>query len=107
MKLQSKLTKFIKKWLNLPRCLTQAAIYDPDVLQLPFLPQIREQAKISMVTALEFSSDPYVKELLCLLKDPGFLNPFLTIGVFVINPNLIKKFCVGGALNIYITFPAL
>ena len=79
MKLQSKLTKFIKKWLNLPRCLTQAAIYHPDVLQLPFLPQIREQAKISMVTALEFSSDPYVKELLCLLKDPSFLNPFLTI----------------------------
>ena len=62
MKLQSKLTKFIKKWLNLPRCLTQAAIYHPDVLQLPFLPQIREQAKLSMVMALEFTSDPYVKE---------------------------------------------
>ena len=69
-----KLTKFIKKWLNLPRCLTQAAIYHPDVLQLPFLPQIREQAKLSMVTALEFSSDPFVKELLCLLKDPSFLK---------------------------------
>ena len=35
------------------------------------------------------------------------INPLPTIieiSVFVINPNLIKKFCVGGALNIYIVF---
>ena len=72
--LQRKLTKFIKRWLNLPRCCTLAAVYHPEVLNLPFLPQCRERAKLSMVSALEFASDPAIKECLILLKDPEFLK---------------------------------
>ena len=64
--IQQKLTKFIKKWLNLPRCCTLAAIYHPDVLKLPFLPQCREHAKLSMVSALEATSDPAIKECLSI-----------------------------------------
>ena len=30
--IQKKLTKFVKKWLNLPRCCTLATLYHPDVL---------------------------------------------------------------------------
>ena len=72
--LQRKLTKFIKRWLNLPRCCTLATAYHPEVLNLPFLPHCRQQAKLSMVGALEFSSDPTIKECLTLLKDPEFLK---------------------------------
>ena len=56
--LQRKLTKFNKRWLNLPRCCTLAAVYHPEVLNLPFLSHCRKQAKLSMVGSLEFSSDP-------------------------------------------------
>jgi len=72
--LQHKPTKFIKRWLNLPQCCTLAAVYNPEVLNLPFLSHCRKQAKLSMVGALEFSSDPNIKECLTLLKDPEFLK---------------------------------
>ena len=32
------------------------------------------------------------------------INPLPTIIEIIINPNLIKKFCMAGALNIYIAF---
>jgi len=35
-----------------------AAVYHPEVLNLPFLPHCRKQVKLFMVGALEFSSDP-------------------------------------------------
>ena len=66
--------KYIKSWLNLLRSFTLAAIYHPDVLCLPFLPHIREQAKLSMVSTLELSIDSQIRECLCLLKDPKFTN---------------------------------
>ena len=72
--IQKKFTKFIKKWLNLPRCCTLATIYHPDVLKLPFLHQCREHAKLSMVSALEATNDPSIKECLALLSDPKFLE---------------------------------
>ena len=41
--------KYIKRWLNLPRCCTLATIFYPDVLRGTI------QAKMSMVTATEMS----------------------------------------------------
>ena len=70
--IQHKLTKFIKRWLNLSQCCTLAAVYHPEVLNLPFLSHCRKQAKLSMVGALEFSSDPTIRECLTLPKDPEF-----------------------------------
>ena len=58
----------------MPHSLTLAAVYHSEVLCLPFLPNIREQAKPSMVSTLELSNDPQVRECLCLLKDPQFTN---------------------------------
>ena len=49
-------------------------MFHPDVLNLPFLPQLREQAKMSMITAIELSRDKHIKECLLLLSDPGFLS---------------------------------
>ena len=74
VKIQKKVTKYIKRWLNLPRCCTLATVFHPDVLNLPFLPQLREQAKMSMITAIELSKDEHIKQCLSLLSDPGFLS---------------------------------
>ena len=74
VKIQKKVTKYIKRWLNLPRCCTLATMFHPDVLNLPFLLQLREQAKMSMITAIELSKDKYIQECLPLLSDPGFLS---------------------------------
>ena len=41
---------------------------------LPFLSYCRKQAKLSVVGALEFFSDPTIKECLTLHKDPEFLK---------------------------------
>lgn len=60
IQIQKKATKYIKRWLNLPRCCTLATIFHPDVLNLPFLPQLGEQAKMSMITAIELSKDEHI-----------------------------------------------
>ena len=74
VKIQKKITKFIKRWLNLPRYCTLATIFHPDVLNLPFLPHLRLQAKMSMITAIELSKDKHITECLSLLSDPSFLS---------------------------------
>ena len=72
--IQSTFSKFIKRWLNLPRCCALVAVYHPEVLQLPFIPHCRERSKLSLVSALVFASDPATKECLILLTDPEFLK---------------------------------
>ena len=74
VKIEKKVTKYIKRWLNLPRCCTLATIFHPDVLNLPFLPQLGEQAKMSMIMAIELSKEKHIQECLSLLSDPGFLS---------------------------------
>ena len=69
--IQKKLTKFVKKWLNLPRCCTLATQYHPDVLKLPFLRHIRKQVKLFLVSA---SLDPAIKELIWFSKIQTFLK---------------------------------
>ena len=73
-KIQQKATKFIKSWLNLPKCCTLASIFHPDVLNLPFLPHCQEAAKISLVTSVEASKDPLVRECTSLLLDSEFVS---------------------------------
>ena len=72
--IQKKITKFIKKWLNLPRCCTLATIFHPMVLNLPFLPQARECAKLSMIVSIGQSKDPLITECISLLNNPDFLS---------------------------------
>jgi len=60
---QSSLLKFVKKWLNLPCNCTPAAVFHPDVLDLPFLPHFKESAKLYFILAIERSTDPLIIEL--------------------------------------------
>ena len=63
-KIQGKVTKFIKSWLNLPKCCTLSSIFHPEVLNLPFLTHYQESAKLSLVSSVETFKDPLVKALL-------------------------------------------
>ena len=72
--IQKSITRALKKWLNLPRSCTLAALFHPEVLKLPFLPHMHELAKASYVCSIAASSDPHIQELVCLLSDPDFRN---------------------------------
>ena len=54
---QSSLLKFVKWWLNLPSNCTPGTIFHPDVLDLPFLPLLKE---LSYIMAIECSVDPMI-----------------------------------------------
>jgi len=60
---QSSMLKFVKSWLNLPRNCTPGTVFHPDVLNLPFLPHLKESAKLSYILAVERSVDPLIVEL--------------------------------------------
>ena len=72
-KIQGKVTKSIKSWLNLPKCSTLSSIFHPEVLNLPFLPHYQKSAKLSLVSSVETSEDPLVKECVALLFNPEFI----------------------------------
>ena len=72
-KIQGKVTKFIKNWLNLPKCCTLSSIFHSEVLNLPFLPHYQKSAKLSLVSSVETSKDPLVKECAALLFNPEFI----------------------------------
>ena len=54
---QSSILKFVKSWC------TPGAVFHPDVLNLPFLPHLKQSAKLSYVLAVEQSVDPLIVEL--------------------------------------------
>ena len=60
---QSSVLKFMKNWLNLPRNCTPGTVFHPDVLDLPFLPHLKQSAKLSYILAIERSVDPLIIEL--------------------------------------------
>ena len=70
--IQSGATRFIKKWLNLPRCATLASVFHPEVLNLPFLPQLRERAKLAFVSQVEATKDPLIKQALVVIQTPEY-----------------------------------
>jgi hypothetical protein len=70
--MQKQITKHLKRWLNIPRSATLATLFHPQVLKFPYLPHIRECAQLSMLSAIEHSSDSLINELTCLLTDPEF-----------------------------------
>ena len=59
----------IKKWLNLPRSTTLAAIYHPSVLALLFFPHFRLKAKVDYLRAISTSQDPILCELVANLSE--------------------------------------
>ena len=57
---QSSVLRFVKQWLNLPCNCTPGTVFHPDVLNLPFLPNLKESAKLSYILAIERSVDPII-----------------------------------------------
>ena len=60
---QLSVLKFVKSWLNLSRNCTPGTVFHPDVLNIPFLPHLKESAKLSYILAVERSVDPLIVEL--------------------------------------------
>ena len=58
--LQSSATRFNKKCLNLRTCATPTAVFHPEVLNLPFLPHLREKAKLAFVSQIEASIGTHI-----------------------------------------------
>ena len=64
-RLQTRVNKIVKKWLNLPRSATLATVYHPSVLALPFFPHARLnfKAKVDYLHAISTSRNPLLSEL--------------------------------------------
>ena len=62
-RLQTRVNKIVKKWLNLPRSATLATVYHPSVLAMPFFPHARLKAKVDYLRAISTSQDPLLCEL--------------------------------------------
>ena len=55
--------KSVNSWLNLHRNCTPGTVFHPGVLNLPFLPHLKQSAKLSYILAVERSVDPLIVEL--------------------------------------------
>ena len=62
-KMQSTSMKLLKRWLGLTRSTTVAVIHHPDVLGVPFLPQLQTKAKLTFLSSVVSSNDPMIQEL--------------------------------------------
>ena len=60
--LESTATRYLKKWLNLPRSATRAILYYPGV-GCPSITHISREAKLSLLSCVSSSSDLRLQEL--------------------------------------------
>ena len=72
--IQSTVTKFIKKWLRLPRNATQAILFHPEALNFPHLPTERVKAKGSQIATISTSCDTRTQEINFNLSTPSFVK---------------------------------
>ena len=68
--IQRMATKFIKKWLRLPRNATQAILFHPEALNCPYLPTERLRAKVSQLAIISTSGDTRLQEINLELSTP-------------------------------------
>ena len=61
-KLESIATRFLKKWLNLPRSATRVILYYPGVC-CPSISHVSREAKLSLLACVSASSDLWLQEL--------------------------------------------
>ena len=72
--IQSTATKFIKRWLKLPRNATQAILFHPAALNCPHLPTERLKAKVSQLATISTSCDTKIQEITFNLSSPSFVK---------------------------------
>ena len=68
------LTSLLKKWLKIPRCATLAALFHPEILNIPYLPHLLEKSKFRFLSLPSFSQDHNIRSLSTLISDPSFLE---------------------------------
>ena len=61
-KLESIATRFLKKWLKLPRCASRVILYYPGVC-CPSITHVSREAKLSLLSCVSATSDPRLQEL--------------------------------------------
>lgn len=71
-KAQAVALRKIKKWLNLPRCFTTSALHHPNVIDIPCLSDLRSKAKLTFLSAISTSKDPFIEELQKILTNEGY-----------------------------------
>ena len=88
---QSSILKFVKSWLNLSRNCTPGTVFHPDVLNLPFLPHLKQSAKLPYVLAVEQSIDPLIVELrYCVLANSPDVSPTVLNSLSVAKASVAK-----------------
>ena len=60
LSLQRMITRHLKSWLDLPRCLTPAVLFHTDGIGLAHLPTLFDKAKASLLMSVTMSSDSTV-----------------------------------------------
>ena len=73
-KLQTKATSYLKRWLCLPKCTTLAAVFHPEVCNLPYLPHAQEKAKLRLLAQVHMTHDQSLQEFEALISDPSFTS---------------------------------
>ena len=81
-------TKAIKKWLKLPRNATQAILYHPKVLNVPKAQNIKLEAKLSLLAAINRFIDHLIQELKPRLSSNSLTQGTLDIHSFCMRRHL-------------------
>ena len=61
-KMESMATRYLKRWLHLPRSATRVVLYYPGIC-CPSVSNVTREAKISLLSCISASSDPKLQEL--------------------------------------------
>ena len=69
---QKTITRYLRSWLNLPQCITPAALFHPHSLNISHLSNFRDKAQSSFLLSIVHSQDPLVRNLHPLLEDDHF-----------------------------------
>ena len=56
----------------LPRSFTTSALHHPNVLDLPFLSDLRSKAKLTLLISIPTSNDPFIEEITSIHKDESY-----------------------------------
>ena len=72
--IQSTATKFITKWLRLPRNATQAILFHLEALNCPHLPTERLKAKVFQLATISTSCHTRIQEINFNLSTPSFVK---------------------------------
>ena len=91
---ESTATRFIKRWLNLPRNATQAILFHPTILNCPHLKSEKVKAKISQLAALYSTTDKMIHEIHFELSNPNFMKslhiPKEAVDLIHLSPTSLK-----------------